>query len=130
MSVIVPSINWIYKNCLLKTKLQEKLNILPRKITFILKLDNYNAIAKKELISDLDGLSIRFHNNWFNQVIYILDKPVITTSINVTWKPHLIDIKNSKNKIKDKVNYFINDEILKDLPSKIISLVDNKVILK
>lgn len=130
MSVIVPSIDWINENCSVADEFKDELNVLPGKYTFILKLENNEAIAKVELIGELDGLGCRMPDNWFSSVVSKLGKPFVTTSVNVTGEDHLINPEELKAGIESKIDYLIDDGVLENSPSSIISLVNGKVVLR
>jgi tRNA threonylcarbamoyl adenosine modification protein (Sua5/YciO/YrdC/YwlC family) len=128
MSIIVPNMGWIFENCQVHGIYEKYLNKLPGPFTFILKLKNFNSIAKGSLIGDLEGIGIRIPDNWFSSWISKNKLVFVTTSVNISGENHLINPKKLNKEIENKIDYLIDDGLLTGKPSKIINLMDNKVL--
>ncbi|HKL23118.1 MAG TPA: L-threonylcarbamoyladenylate synthase [Candidatus Nanoarchaeia archaeon] len=128
MSVIIPNIEWIEKNCFIDKSGKKELEKLPGPFTFILKLKNFNSIAKDLLIGDLKSIGVRIPDNWFSSWLSKNKLVFVTTSVNVSGEPHLVDPKNLKKEIGNKIDYLISDEPLTGNPSKIINLINKEIL--
>ena len=126
MSIIVPSINWIEKNCFVENN--KELKKLPGPYTFIVELKNKDSVSKQELIGDLKGLGVRIPDNWFSKWISKNNLVFVTTSVNISGEPHLINPEELKEEIKDKVDYLISDGSLTGKSSTIIDLRTGNVL--
>lgn len=108
--IIVPNIEWIEENCILTPKnksfIQSK---LPGAYSFILKLKNKTNIYSK-INWNSDSIWIRMPNNWFFDIIKELGEPFITTSVNISWEPSIIDIKKIPKNILKWVDYVVENE--------------------
>jgi len=116
-SIIAPSKQWIYKN--LEVKNKSYIKKLPGSYTFILK-------TKKEIIArnvnlGMKTLGVRIPNHDFTKFIKV---PFVTTSVNLTGKKPITDIKNISRKILNKVDIVIDDGILDNKPSTVIDLTE------
>lgn len=115
-SVIAPSVEWINKNFTFKNKAQ--IRKLPGPFTFIVKI-------KKSVVADnvsKETLAIRIPDHKFTKVIQKAKLPFITTSVNISGKKPIRNIKDVPNEILDKVDYMIDDGVLDINPSVIIDL--------
>lgn len=126
-SIIVPNKKYIKENCKVNSKHNKYLKKLPGKYTLIFKLKNPNAIAKKELIGDLETLGIRIPNNWFARFIRKHQIPFVATSVNITKKSYITNPREISTKLANKIDYAIDDGILNKNPSKIIDLTKDKI---
>ena len=126
-SVVVPSKDWIKENCIVED--ETPLNKLPGKYTLIFKLKNKSAIAKQQVIGDLNSLGVRIPDNWFSKFLSEINSTFISTSANISGQPSAKSIKELPDSIKEKVDYVIDDGTLNNPPSTIIDLTkDGKVV--
>jgi len=125
-SIIVPSKEWIKKNC--KIPDPRILNKLPGKYTLIFKLKDKEAISKK--ITSSEELGVRIPNHWFAKFLSESNLKFITTSANISGKPPIKSISDLEDSIKKQVDYIIEDGILDNSPSTIIDLTKNGRIVK
>ena len=128
ISIIAPSKKWIADNC--EVEHERDLDRLPGPYTFILKLHDREAVARKELIGDSENIAVRIPNNWFSDWIGESFTPFLTTSVNIAGEPHLTNPDELKKEIEEKVDYLIDDGIIDGKPSKIINLTKNKEIVR
>jgi len=117
-SVIAPDKSWIYKN--LKINNKEYIKKLPGPFTFI--LETKKRIVPKEVNLNSKTLGVRIPNHPFSNLIKKANVPFITTSVNLTGKNPLRDIKKAPRKILNKVDFVIDDGYLAKYPSTIIDL--------
>jgi len=96
-----------------------------RALTVILKSRNNNVI--KELINEDRGIAVRLPKNKFLlQLIKVLDKPIVSTSLNITGKKELEDISEIDEYFKDiKPDVVVDAGILpKQKSSRLVNLMD------
>ncbi|MEK6934444.1 MAG: Sua5/YciO/YrdC/YwlC family protein [Nanoarchaeota archaeon] len=117
-SIIVPSKKWIKENCITNRNIKK----LPGKYTLILNLKN----KKTSPNPNLETLGVRIPKHWISQIAKGLNKPIITTSVNISNKPYMTSLKNLNKSIKSKVDFIIYQGYLNNKPSKII--LNNKII--
>ena len=85
-SVIAPSLNWIKENCELSGKAMAWLVKLPARYTLILPLKNPNAVCA-QTNAGLNTLGVRIPDHWIFELVSSVNKPLITTSVNVVSEP-------------------------------------------
>jgi len=109
--VIVPSLSWIFENCVIaneaiRTLLSEK---LPGPYSFILKLKNPKAI--NPLLVGPDGtIGVRLPANWFSEIIAESGVLFVSTSINYAGEPSAKHFEDIPTKILESVDYVIWDK--------------------
>src|SRR3989338_6751017 len=79
-SVIAPSKQWIFDNCLVSEDAIEWMEKLPGPYTLILKVRN-NSVAE-EVNPKLKTLGIRIPEHWFSSFVEEMEVPIVTTSAN------------------------------------------------
>lgn len=117
-SVIAPSKRWISKNFKIEKKYLKK---LPGPFTLILKMRRKNLVAK-EVNLNLNTLGVRIPNHKFTKIIQKTKLPFITTSVNISGKKFISDIKKIPKEIFKKVDIVIDNGELNKAPSTIIDL--------
>jgi len=129
-SIIAPSKEWVYQNCVVgekEKKYVEKLgkyitiNGQKHRFTLILKLKNNKSIAKN-VNHGKNTVGVRIPNNWFSEVVKELNIPIITTSANVTGEDFMTSLDNLNENIKKSVEIIIHEGEKKGKPSTIINL--------
>lgn len=106
-SIIVPDLNWIKENCETNSKIDEYLGKLPGAYTFFLKLKD-KSILPEEVNPSGDGtIGVRIPDHWFSNLISKADLPFITTSVNLSGKPHMTDLKDLDETIMADVDYIV-----------------------
>lgn len=123
LSVWVPSLNWIKKNCLVDKKGKEWLDKLPGPYTIILPLKDKNAVCQ-EVNLGKDTLGVRQPDHWFGQVVEKCGVPIVTTSANKTGQPFMTSLDSLDPDIEKEVEFMIYEGEKKARPSKIINLVE------
>ena len=121
-SIIVPSKTWITKNCKHNKHLKKHLKKLPGKYTLILELKNKNLSPNKKL----QTIGVRIPNHWISKIVKELKKPIITTSANISNEQYMTSLKN----LKIKVDFIIYQGYLNNKPSKVIDIINNKIMRK
>ena len=103
-SIIINSIEDIKKYALINENQTKQLSqFLPGPFTILLKNNKNNNLANLTLgNSQLIGFRIPNHN-FTNQLTSALNKPIITTSLNLTGEKSIIDLKSVSNDFKDLV---------------------------
>ena len=122
MSVIAPSRKWIEDNFFVENidKIK-KLYYKYKPVTFILKV-------KSDLFSYNGSLWVRIIDHPFQNFIYFLWKPFITTSANIAWKANILSIEELEEKIVSKVDFVIDWWYVYGKPSTIIDTINKKVL--
>ncbi|MAW75294.1 MAG: threonylcarbamoyl-AMP synthase [Candidatus Marinimicrobia bacterium] len=119
-SIIVDSITMLEKYAQIDSKLKNKIqDYLPGPYTLILKKNKSNLCNLVTL--ELDTIGIRIPEHFFPcNLVKLINKPIITTSVN---------LHNTKNliKIDDFLNFFPEINIFED--SNIVSKMINSTIL-
>ena len=119
-SVIAPSKQWIFDNCIVGEKAIEWIEKLPGPYTLILKVKN-SAVAK-EVNLNLNTLGVRIPNHWFSSFVEELEVPIVTTSANKAGSNFMTSLDNLDLDIKNNVDFIIYEGEKKGSPSKIIDL--------
>lgn len=120
-SVIAPSLEWIERNCIVDSEARTWIDKLPGPYTLILKLAN-NLEIGDEVNGGLGTIGVRMPDNWFAEVIAVSGLPFVTTSVNLTGRPHMTSIADMDRSIMDAVDYVIDEGPLENRPSKVIDL--------
>ena len=122
-SVIAPSLEWIYKNCIVTKEGEEWLGRLPGPYTLIFRLKN-NCVAK-EVNPGLKTLGIRIPNHWARKIVAEADVPVVTTSVNRSNEDYMTSLEDLDPAIKKSINFMLYEGAKEGRPSKIIDLTEN-----
>jgi len=122
-SIIVPSKEWVMKNCIITTKAKEWLSKLPGPYTLILKLRNKNAIVKS-VNQGTENIGVRIPDHWISGFVRKLGFPIVTTSANLAGKPFMTSLEDLDESIKEGVDFVIYEGEKKGRPSKIVNLVE------
>lgn len=103
-SIIINSIEDIKKYALIsEMQIKQLSQFLPGPYTILLRNNKNNNLANSTLgNSELIGFRIPNHN-FTNQLTSALNKPIITTSLNLTGQKSIIDLKSVSNHFKDLV---------------------------
>jgi L-threonylcarbamoyladenylate synthase len=129
-SVIVPSKEWIYENCVITEEAEEWIRKLPGPYTLLLKLKNKKAVAKNVHNYDMNGevvLGVRMPNHWFLSLSYVLKIPIVTTSANVTGQDFMTSLDNLDPVLRNNVDYVFYEGPKRGMPSTLVSLVGERV---
>jgi len=121
-SIIAPSKKWILENFEVKHK--DFLKKLPGPFTFVMKLKNNSTISKH--VSYTDKVGVRIPNNSFTRRVQKVGKPFVTTSVNISGEPHLINPSKLKSGISEQIDLLIDEGTLSGKPSTVIDLTGNE----
>lgn len=125
--LMVSDISMLKKYVLEINDLEQRLieRFWPGKLTILFK--------KNELISDLitsgsDLVGIRFPDNKeLVDVIKKLDKPLISTSCNISTRDVITNVILIEKELLDKISYVYDCGEMSDVSSTIVQVVDNKI---
>ena len=125
LSIIAPSINWIYNNCRIEGFLQENAikSYLPGPYTLILEKKDKSFLSLATASGDTIG--IRMINTKMQKVISKANIPFIATSVNISGDARVLKHLNSlKKEIEEKIDYIVlgNPKEMSFTPSTIIDL--------
>ena len=120
-SVIAPSLEWIYKNCVVTKDGEEWLEKLPGPYTLIFKLKK-NCVAK-EVNLGLDTLGIRIPNHWIRKLVAEANVPIVTTSVNRANEDYMTSLEELDPLIKRGIDFLLYEGKKEGKPSKIVDLV-------
>ena len=93
----------------------------------MLKKDS--AVANNVNPTD-DTIGIRRPDHWISEMTNDLEKPIITTSANITGKGFMTSMDNLDLDIKKKMDMIIYEGEKKGRPSTIVDLARKKGIIK
>lgn len=119
-SVIAPSLQWIYENCIVTKEGEEWLGKLPGPYTLIFKLKN-DCVAK-EVNPGLKTLGIRIPNHWVSKLVAEANVPVVTTSVNKSSEDYMTSLEDLDPAIKGGIDFMLYEGKKEGRPSKIIDL--------
>ena len=127
-SVIVPSKQWIQKNCMVTKKAVVWLRRLPGHYTLILKLKNKKCVAANVTLRS-GKLGIRIPKNLSASLARDTKKPIVSTSANLTGQPFMTNLDNLNVLVKEKVDLIIYEGQKKARPSTIVDLTGEKPVI-
>ncbi len=124
--VISPSIKWIQDNCEFNKDNFNKFK-LPGPYSFIVELKNKELVCS-EVLSDNNKLGVRFPNCYFKSLVGDAGIPFVSTSLNISGEPPILDLENIPKEIIDKVDYLIKtDETLLGRASELYDLTSDEL---
>jgi len=123
-SVIVPSKEWILRNCEVDQKF---LDLLPGPVTLIVKLKDDSSIAPS-VVKGLKTLGVRLPDHWVSDFVRDFGKPVVTTSVNKHGLSFMNCLEEMDLDLKGDVDFFVDEGLVHGRPSKIIDTLTNDVI--
>ena len=124
-SVIAPSKEWIKKNCVLDNLQAKKwLNRLPGPFTLIFNLKHLKCVAKN--ITGNNAIGVRIPDNWSAAIARDLNRPIVTTSANLTGEAYMTSLDDLNESIKNKVDIIIYEGEKRGRPSTLVNLTKDK----
>lgn len=117
-SIIAQSKQWIYKQFDVN---KSYIRRLPGPFTFILRTKK-EKIVSNHVTNNTNILAVRIPNHPFTKIIQKAKTPFITTSVNISGKPPINDIKKIPKRILKQVDIIIDAGILHSNPSTLIDL--------
>ncbi|MDD5086737.1 MAG: L-threonylcarbamoyladenylate synthase [Candidatus Nanoarchaeia archaeon] len=124
-SVMAPSKQWIYDNCVVDEEIEKWINRLPGRYTLILKLKNKKAVSKS-VNNGWDTLGVRIPKHWFAYLVQQANVPFVTTSANISGEDFMTNIDDLDPAIKGKIDFIVYEGPKKGRPSKIVDLTKEK----
>ncbi len=124
-SVIAPSKEWIFKNCVSSERTKEWVSKLPGPYTLIMSLSNKKAIAP-EVNNNMETLGVRIPSHWISEFVAEFGFPIITTSANVSGETFMTTIDNLDDRIKAKVDFIVYDGPRDGHPSTLVNLTKDE----
>ncbi len=125
--VVIPSYNWLLKNCEINKKQLELIQKkLPGPYSFIVETKkNINILNYLE--TPQNSLGIRIPNNWFYEFIKLANIPFSSTSVNFSGEASAKSFKEIPKEILRQVDYAIyDDENISFKASTIIDIRSNE----
>jgi len=129
-NVIAPSREWVRANCHVDKEAEEWLAKLPGPYTIILKLKKDSAVAKNVNPTGDNTIGIRRPDHWISEISNDLEKPIITTSANITGKNFMTSMDNIDVNVKKKMDFVIYEGEKKGRPSTIVDLARKRGLIK
>ena len=114
-SIIAPNTEWILKNC--QTTESKIKKFLPGQYTLILKKKKKNFLKH---VSKTEFLGVRIPDHPMTKILQKTNKPIITTSVNLSAEKPANKISEINKTILKKINLIINAGTLSGKPSKIV----------
>ena len=119
-SVIAPSVEWIYENCVVTKEGEEWLGKLPGPYTLIFKLKK--ECVAKEVAPGLKTLGIRIPNHWIKNIVAETNVPVVTTSVNRSNEDYMTSLEDLDPAIRSGIDFLLYEGRKEGKPSKLIDL--------
>ena len=119
-SVLVPSDDWIRKNCSLSPVAEEWISQLPGPLTLIFK--TLDSPVSDLIAPGLESVGCRIPDHWFSSFVRALGFPIVTTSVNISDQPFMTSLDDLDDSIKNKVDFCIFEGPKQGRPSKIVHL--------
>jgi len=126
MIVLVSNIEMLKNCCVNINELEEKIinKYLPGELTIILKKSNYipDIVSKNTL-----GIRIPNDKNLI-EIINKLNRPIVSTSANISSKKSITSIDLLEDSIKNNVDFIYDGGVIDRKPSTIIKVENNRII--
>ncbi len=120
-SIIAPSKEWIRDNCEVDSIAEEWIGKLPGPYTLVLKLRNKKAVSR-HVNNGLDTIGVRIPDHWISGFVSSLNKPIVTTSANVSGNEFMTSIDDLDSKVHSKLNFVLYEGEKKGKPSQVVML--------
>ncbi len=125
-SIIAPSKKWIVDNCIVGRIALEWLERLPGPYTLLLRLGNPQAVSPEVNLSG-ETIGVRIPKHWFSKVVEALDRPMVTTSANISGSNFMTSTDDLDSRIAMKMDFAIYEGEIKGKPSTIVNLINENV---
>ena len=120
-SVIAPSKVWITKNCIVPDS--DVLDKLPGPYTLIVGVKHKEAICA-EVNNHMSTLGVRIPAHWIAELVAAVDRPLVTTSVNISEKPYATTLEELK---QFPVDFIIYEGPKTGRPSTIIDCFSREI---
>ncbi len=127
-SVIAPSKKWIEDNCELNDASKEWIDKLPGPYTLIVRLKKQCVAPSVNFESGTLGIRIPAH--WISDKVAELDRPLVTTSVNVTGEPFATKIQDIADEIIQQVDLVLDDGESSGRPSTLVDCTGKEAIVR
>lgn len=124
-SIIAPTKEWIKENCIITPAAEQALEKLPGPYTLLLTLKNLTAIAKA--VTNSTTVGIRIPNHWWTDIVKELNKPFVTTSVNLAGEPYATSPWKTNYKLKGNIDFAIEDGNKTGPASTILDCTGNEI---
>lgn len=114
LSIIAPSIDWIFDNLIVDVNLNK---YLPGPYTIILKKKYPEFLS---WVSENDKLGIRIPKCDFTREILNSGVPFITTSVNLSGEKPAVSLEDVSEEIKEKVDVIVSGREMSGKPSSLV----------
>lgn len=121
LSIIAQSKQWIYKHFDVNKSYIQK---LPGPFTFILRTKKERLVSN-HVTNNVNVLAVRIPDHPLTKTIQKAKTPFITTSVNLSGKPPINDVRKIPRKIIKQVDIIIDAGTLSSRPSTVIDLTGN-----
>jgi L-threonylcarbamoyladenylate synthase len=130
--VIAPSKEWIFENCDVNIEQTEQINSkLPGPVSFILKLKKSaieNKIISNNLLCGKNTIGVRIPDSKFTSLITQLNKPFVTTSVNISGEKDALNLEDIPREFLSQVDYVVDsDESMSGKSSNIFDLTGYEI---
>jgi len=129
-NIIAPSRDWVRANCEVDKEAEEWLAKLPGPYTIILKLKKDSLVAKNINPTGDGTVGIRRPNHWISDITNDLEKPIVTTSANITGKNFMTSMDNIDVNVKKKMDFIIYEGEKNGRPSTLVDLARKRGLIK
>lgn len=126
--ILISSIKMLEEYILEIEPLQRKLidKYWPGPLTILFKK---NSKLRDELTKNSEYVAVRMPNDKFLlELIDTFNKPIISTSANISNGDVIKNISLLDSELKNKVSYIYNIGTIKSVPSTLIKIIDNKIV--
>lgn len=125
-SIIPPSFEWITQHCQVTDEQLNSIQQSEGKETFLVPVNTSFDVSA--IAPDKQLIGIRVSNHWFTKLIEQAQVAFITTSVNISGEPHILDINQIPDSIRRGVDYIIDDGIHDANPSRITDLTTHTIV--
>jgi L-threonylcarbamoyladenylate synthase len=129
-NIIAPSREWVRANCEVDQEAEEWLAKLPGPYTIILKLKKDSVVAKNVNPTGDGTVGIRRPDHWVSDIADDLDRPIVTTSANITGKNFMTSMDDLDADVKKKMDFIIYEGEKNGRPSTIVDLARKRGLIK
>ena len=120
-SIIVPSKEWIYDNCIVPPEAEEYISKLPGPYTLIFKLKDPQLLSD-EICGETVG--VRIIDHWVQNLVTELGYPIISTSVNEKGRQFMTSLENLDPNIEKQMDLIIEEGEINGKPSKLVRFCD------
>lgn len=91
---------------------------------------NKNNCVSNLLTANQDTVGVRYPNNeLLLDIISKINRPLLSTSVNISGKSNVIDLKNIEDEIRNSVDFIMDGGVCDNLASTIIKCKDDEIVV-